>query len=79
MKERTKETKARFRVRSLPGLLEKNGRQIRTQHSAGPAYPKTAVVFLRANADVCGFLECTKVYRVTAQYIIRSIIYQTIY
>ena len=31
MKQRTKETKARFRVRSLPGLLGGNGRQIRTQ------------------------------------------------
>ena len=38
MKQRTKETKARFRVRPLPGFLQRNRRQIRTQR--GPLTPK---------------------------------------
>ena len=59
MKQRTKETKARFRVRSLPGLRGKNGRQIRTQR--GPLTPKPPS-FSSEQTRVCGFLECTKIY-----------------
>ena len=53
------QTKTRFRVRSLPGLRGKNGRQIRTQR--GPLTPKPPSDF-SAQTRVCGFLECTKVY-----------------
>ena len=59
MKQRTKETEARFRIRSLPGLLGKNGRQIRTQR--GPLTPKPPS-FSSEQTRVCGFLECTKIY-----------------
>ena len=59
MKQRTKETEARFRSRSLPGLLGKNGRQIRTQR--GPLTPKPPS-FSSEETRLCGFLKCTEVY-----------------
>ena len=57
--ENSHQTKTRFRVRSLPGFLGKNGRRIRTQR--GPLTPKPPSDFSE-QTRVCGFLECTKVY-----------------